>query len=359
MPRPLGVTVSFCLLTLFPLLAQTPSDATAARGGITSPTWVRSRAVWFSQDVNPVAAEVCVGCEAAPWDAAVQKAWDAGGRVALGGRSWATLDSFTGLTVGKDKLAKGCYYLALEKGRNGWSLVVLDPVKVQKAQLLPAAAGKERALARWPLQASEGTAANLGFVLEPEAGGARLTLHWGTHVLSAQLEVQGSVGNSPIAQQDARGSSRLSLGGGKAGHEAFAQLDHGAPAWSDARTAEAQKLPKNGRWRLGQNWWTTLDCNSAIDLGGKKLAAGIWHLSLKKTGDDSWHLLCTPAADDVGGQLDAFAVDYSKAAFEVPLTMGKAGQATDKLAIAFVQDGAGRRLAIDFGEHELSAAMAP
>jgi hypothetical protein len=53
----------------------------------------------------------------------------------------------------------------------------------------------------------------------------------------------------------------------------------------------------------------------------------------------------------------AFAVDFAKAAIEVPLTAGKAASKAAKLAIRFLPDAGSQRLAIVFGDRELSAAI--
>lgn len=342
------------VLLAAPAAAQQPADTTPV-------AWQRARAVWFVEGANPVGAEVCVGTEAAPWSDALEQTFSAaapGDRLPLGDAGWATLDTFTALRSDDAKVDKGCYYLALERGRDGWALALFDPVRIQKAQLLPAGAARQKPLARLPLQHATGAAAPLGCELAPTGEGTvELRLQWGPHRLATTLDVASAKGASPIAQVEARGASRID--GGRAGgdRQAFALLDHGRPAWSSELAAAARELPKGRRWRLGQNWWTTLDSNVALTLGGRKLAAGSWHLSLKKTGNDAWALVCTPARDDVGAQLDAFAVDQSKAAVEVPLTAATAGEPAKTLQVACeARDGA-HRLRIAFGGHELTARI--
>src|SRR5262245_44869802 len=128
------------------VLAQQPS--------VTNPAWQRARAVWFTQSNNPVGAELCLGMAEVPFDDDAKKRLDdakPGERIALGG-DWATLDTFTGLEFGDVKVPKGDYYLALEKDKKGWVLVILEPAKVQKAQALPPGGGKDKPVARVPLQ---------------------------------------------------------------------------------------------------------------------------------------------------------------------------------------------------------------
>ena len=169
-----------------PSSAQQPTAAAAAgHATVTSPQWQRARAVWFTQGNNPVGAEVCVGMAQAPFDDDSKKRMDdakAGDRIALGG-DWATLDTFTGLEFGDVKVPKGDYYLALEKDKKGWVLVILDPAKVQKAQALPPAGGKDKPVARVPLQHADATPAELGCDIAPDAtaGTAVLKCSWGPH----------------------------------------------------------------------------------------------------------------------------------------------------------------------------------
>jgi hypothetical protein len=343
-------------------IAQDPATR-AGNNAITAPAWTRARAVWFSQSPNPVAAELCVGAAAAPWDDAARKAVEhasAGSRVALGNDGWATLDTFTGCSCSGTKVRQGCYYLMLERGKDGWALLLLEPAAIQKSQLLPAGAAKEKALARLVLKEGTGAEAPLGFELAPDAakGTAELRIHWGTHAWTAVLEVQGAAGNSPIAQVMERHGSRLAIAPARDGRQAFALLDHSQPSWNAGRTAAAQQIKKGGRWRLGQDWWTTLDCNAPLSLGGRKLAAGTWHLSLKKTGDDAWSLVCTPAGDDVGAQLDAFGAEQSKPVVEVALVAGATAAKAEALKIQFVAEGAAQKLTISFGDRELSTPVA-
>lgn len=325
--------------------------------------WQRARAVWFVEGANPVGAEVCVGAEAAAWTDAVDAAFTnaaAGDRVPLGIAGWATLDTFTNLRCGDVKIGKGCYFLALERIEGGWSLALLEPARVQKARLLPAGAAREKPFACVPLREADGAPTPLGCELTAtEQGTSQLHLRWGPHRFTATFEVAGAKGASPIAQHEPRGVSRIDLEPATEVRQGFALLDHGSPAWSDELAAAARQLPKGGRWRLGQNWWTTLETNRPLAIGGKKLAPGTWHLSLRKTGRESWALVCTSASTDVGALLDAFAVEQSKAGVEVPLSAGRMEQPVQTLQVACETRADGHRLRIAFGEQELTARIEP
>src|SRR5262245_26929291 len=124
-----ATVTALALMLAAGLQAQDPGTK-AGNSAISAPHWTRARAVWFGQGQNPVAAELCVGAQAAPWDDAARKAFEhaaPGARVPLGSEGWATLDTFNGLGSGNVKVKQGCFYLALERAKDGWALVLLDP----------------------------------------------------------------------------------------------------------------------------------------------------------------------------------------------------------------------------------------
>lgn len=335
---------------------ETTTDAAPLR-------WQRTRAVWFVEGANPVGAEVCIGTQAAAWTDAVDAAFTnaaAGDRIPLGNAGWATLDTFTTVRCGDSRIGKGCHYLALERLEDGWALAFFEPTRVQKGQLLPTSAAREKPHLCVPLRHSTGAPVPLACELTAtEQGTSEVHLRWGPHRFSATLEVSGAKGAAPIAQVEPRGASRIDLGAEDDGRQSFVLLDHGCPPWSDELAAAARQLPKGRRWRLGQNWWTTLDTNCPLAIGGRKLAAGTWHLSLKKTGNEAWALVCSPASADVGAQLDAFAVDQSKGSIEVPLAAARAGAPARTLQVVCEPYESGHRLRVAFGEQALTARIEP
>lgn len=346
-------------LLLLPFAASPARDG----AGAAAPSWHRVRAVWFVQAPDPVGTELCVGAEAAPWTEEIERSFataTAGRRLPLGVAGWATLDCFTSFACGDANVDRGCWYLALERTKNGWDLLLFDPSRIQKAQLLPqSAGGKEKPAARVPLQHATAAAAPLGFELAPDGkGGAGLQLRFGPHRFTASLHVDGAAGASPITQAEPRGCSRVAFGRAKGGKQPFVLIDHGQPAWNDERAAAAQQLETGARWRFGQNWWTTLDTNCALTIGGRKLAPGTWHLSLQKVADDAWSLVGTPAIDDVNARLDAFGAEHAKAAIEVPLASAKAASPAAALQVVCEEHDGGHRLRIAFGDRELTAPVA-
>jgi hypothetical protein len=355
---------------LLPVLLATVAAAQKPAPVISAPDLQRSRAVWFVQAENPVGAEVCVAFEPMPLDPASAKLLDAkvpggkvGDRVPLGAATWATLDSCTDLDFAGVSLKAGHYPLALERGKDGWCLAVLDGKKVRGDRLLPGTLTAAPVVARIAMKqhaVTGGGAGTLAMELKPaEKGGtATLTVTLGGHQFTADAKVGGSNSASPIAQTEARGCSRIAFLPAADGKQAFAVVDHGTPPWKAEYTATAGKLKKGERWRLGQNWWTTLCTDTPLLLGGKKVAAGVYHLALERDASNGFSLVLAAAEDDDKALIDAFAANYAKTALTVPMRAGKPGATVNALQVHFVQQADGPALVVAFGDQQLTAAVA-
>jgi len=290
-------------LLMLPALAQKPPT-------ITSPAWQRARAVWFAQAATPtLAAEVGIGYETLAWNADTAKLWDAatdGQRLPLATAAWATLETFTDLQFGATAVKAGNYYAVLAKGADGWLLGLLDGDKVRAAQLEPGTGGKEPLVASIALTMDAGEGDSVRAAWTTVEKGAELRLQYGPHTLSARAQVEGTEKAFPLAQPLARACSRATFTSGKAGKTPFVVIDHGAPKWTAARDEGAKGMPMGERWRLGSDWATTLDTNTTLGIGGKKLAAGSWHLTLAKAAKDGWTLVVSSAAADHKAKIDGF-----------------------------------------------------
>jgi hypothetical protein len=351
LPRPLALA---CVLAV-PLYGQAPT--------ITDPAVVRTRAVWFVESQNPIGAEVGFAHAAAPANEAIAKVWtDAkpGTRIALGTASWAALETFTELKFGSVAVKAGNYYCVLERGKDAWTLGLLDPEKVRGAQLPPGIAKGQPLVAALPLAASESTDNGLQAAWEAgaQADAIALVLGVGAHTLRANATVKGAGSKAPAVFPDERGGSRVTFGPADAAKVPFAVVDHGVVAWNAERASAAKAMPIGNRWRLGKDWATTFDSNAPLTLGGKKVAAGSWHLTLAKT-KDGWNLVLSPAEADHKAKVDGFGADFVHAALEVPVQRSTASTASEKLRIAFEENGGKLELAITFGSERLAVALAP
>lgn len=347
-----------CLAAVLPLAVGLCAQTTTP----TEPTWQRTRAVWFGNDATPtVVAEVGFGWEAVPHGDDAEQAFAGakdGDRLPLGTAAWATFETFTDCEFGSVKVRGGQYYAALERTPAGWSLALLDTAKVRTAQLLPTTPRKVPAVATIPLAHADGDGTALAAEWQLRDDGARLVLRCGRHTLTADATVQGCKGAFPLAQPMARGAVRLAFADPKDGAQPFVLLDHGQPRWNDALTDAGKQLAPGKRWRLGQDWPTTLETNVPLTIAGKKLAAGSWHLTLAKAKGDGWNLVLSEATADFAARIDGFAPDRVTPVLEVPLRRGKAEATSDTLAIGFVADGKQQRLVITYGDQQLHAPVA-
>lgn len=351
-----AATSTFLLLLFASTLrGQDPAAATA-------PPWHRARAVWFGDGASvSIAAEVGVGFEAVPFDDGARLAFDGakpGERIALGRTVWSTLETFTALDCGGVAVASGQYYAALERTADGWALALLDADAVRAKGLLPSGATVAPALVRLPLRAAadgSGTAVAADWQLRD--GGARLHLQVGPHELVTDVRVEGSAGAFPLAQPEARRCSRLAFAPAKDDAQRFAAVDHGAPPWNDERDAAVAAMPVGGRWRLGQDWPTTLEINAPITLGGKRLAAGSWHLTLAKAKGGRWNLIVSDARADFAAKIDGFAPEQVRTVLEVPLRAARAPSPAGALSVEFAREGNQAQLAITFGELRLDVPL--
>ncbi len=103
-----------------------------------------------------------------------------------------------------------------------------------------------------------------------------------------------------------RGSTRIFYWGGN--HSAGqVEIHYGQPPWKAEYEAKIPTL-SGQRWRLGQNFWTTLDSNIDLQIGGVELLAGCWYLALERNSDGSFVLWALDPVEIRDAHLDAFEV---------------------------------------------------
>lgn len=302
-------------------------------------TLQRARAVWFGEGENPIEAEVGISFEARPWDEAAKSAWTAGPgtRLALAGTAWAEFATFTDLQFGAVQVKKGSYYAVIERAKDGMVLGLLDATKVRAKQLEPGTGKGQPMVAAIPLVGQDGPDGPLRVEFVPHASGATVTLQvrWGPHALAATAGVEAGKGAMPVAMPDPRQGSRVSWAR-KDGRLPMAIVDHGVLPWNDEMKVHAEALQIGERWRLGKDWATTLDTNTPLVIGGKKLAPGLWHLTMEKS-KVGWSLAISSAAEDYAAKLDAFAANQVRPIVVVPLQEDTERIKTADLLVLFQQ----------------------
>jgi hypothetical protein len=118
--------------------------------------------------------------------------------------------------------------------------------------------------------------------------------------------------------------------------------------------------PGGKRWRLGENFWTTLDTNMALELGGVAVPVGMYYCVLHHDADRGLSLVLLDPPDVRRRRLDAYEADKTTGGITVPLRRGQADIAAGRLAVELVVDRAARdrgRLEIRFGKNRLTAAV--
>src|SRR5262245_17422083 len=87
-----------------------------------------------------------------------------------------------------------------------------------------------------------------------------------------------------------RGSTRLAYFGQKSTAGQLV-IDYGQPVWKEEyQKALDSKKFVNQRWRLGQDFWTNLDCNIDFKLNNATIKAGYYYLTLELKKDGSYVL---------------------------------------------------------------------
>lgn len=136
-------------------------------------------------------------------------------------------------------------------------------------------------------------------------------------------------------------------------------LNYGPVAWKDtyAKQVESPKF-LNRRWRLGSNSWTSYEANIGIKMGGQKIPAGRYYLTLEKK-EDGFFLAFNDPAKIRAKKIDAFQANQTKGGIEVQLSHkeSESDSVAKKLEISFSKDPADAargKLRIHFGPHTLT-----
>src|SRR5579863_4905351 len=111
---------------------------------------------------------------------------------------------------------------------------------------------------------------------------------------------------------DDRGSARVlywdDAANTAAGQFAF---DYGRPVWKPVYEDQAKfdAMTKGKVWRLGSNFWTTLDTDLPIEIAGRRVLPGSYYLGLKRSADGSqWSLAFINIGPARHVHLDAFDI---------------------------------------------------
>jgi len=140
-------------------------------------------------------------------------------------------------------------------------------------------------------------------------------------------------------------------------------IDYGRPVWKkDYEDAAAfDKMTKGQVYRLGSNFWTTLDTDMPLNIAGKTIPAGLWYLGLHRSEDGAvWSLVFIDPTKARAAHIDASEIARAPIAFKAPMTVEKATDMKDKLTIDLTWVKPNNKdvtLRIGWGKMQLSAPI--
>jgi hypothetical protein len=113
-------------------------------------------------------------------------------------------------------------------------------------------------------------------------------------------------------------------------------INYGRPGWKKdyEDPAKFDAMTKGKVWRMGSNFWTTLDTCLPLKVAGKSVAVGAYYLGLKRSEDGAtWSLAFIDPAKVRSAHTDAFEIQKAKVEFMAPMTTAKAESSVPKLTI--------------------------
>ena len=114
-------------------------------------------------------------------------------------------------------------------------------------------------------------------------------------------------------------------------------IDYGRPVWKKEYNdpAKFDAMTRGKIWRMGSNYWTILDTELPLSIGGKKVPIGFYYLGLHRSEEGSeWSLAFIDPAKARKQRLDAFQIEKAPVEFEALMsTVAKAETPMEKLTI--------------------------
>ncbi len=183
----------------------------------------------------------------------------------------------------------------------------------------------------------------------------------------SQSQAQSNVQSFPGNVHN-RGESRILLWDGAAGKAAAeVAVSYGRPLWKDAYNAPGalDQMTKGKIWRAGKNFWSFLDTNVPLTVGGQQIPVGMYYLVVQRSADgNDWTLSFVDPADTRGKRIDAAEADPRSAELSVfysaPMTFKSRNDTTRLLEMqlaGYPDDISKASFIIKWGKFELSAPV--
>jgi Protein of unknown function (DUF2911) len=140
-------------------------------------------------------------------------------------------------------------------------------------------------------------------------------------------------------------------------------IDYGRPVWKkeydDAATLD--KMTRGKVWRMGKDFWTTLDTNLPLRIAGKEISIGYYYLGLHRSEDGrTWSLTFFDPVKIRSSKLDAFEINRAPIEFKIPIKLEQTDQMVDRLTLLLSHDKGNVKegtLRITWGKLQLSAPI--
>ena len=140
-------------------------------------------------------------------------------------------------------------------------------------------------------------------------------------------------------------------------------IDYGRPVWRKEYedTAQFDKMTKGKVYRLGSNFWTTLDTDMPLTIAGKSIPAGMWYLGLHRSDDGAtWSLVFIDPVKAREAHIDASEIERAPVAHKAPMTVVQSADSKEKLTIDLIFQKGNLKdvtLKIAWGKMELTAPI--
>lgn len=137
------------------------------------------------------------------------------------------------------------------------------------------------------------------------------------------------------ADHERRSTAAFFFRSTKTSFDVFGQFEvtYGRPVWK-AEFGEAIEQAKSGtRFRLGNNFFATLDTSCRVDVGGATLKPGLYYLALKRRGAEQMSLVFLDPVEIRRKKLNASQSADIEGGVETRMTWRKKKNVTEKLNV--------------------------
>lgn len=158
-----------------------------------------------------------------------------------------------------------------------------------------------------------------------------------------------------VAKQ--RQSSRVLFWRGQ-GSPGQVLVQYGTPRWNPAMAGQIESGKAKGkRWRMGQDFWTTLDTNIDLEVAGTRIAAGYYYLAMQQSGEGDFQLVVLDPAEVRKAKLDAYQVAQTAGGTLATLELTQDAEVAETLRITLDAEGQEGQLTVAFGPFRATAGL--